>query len=323
MSPFTPIILVGENLGLRHRHLNSVVTETIQQCVPFQQIQDLPEQTPVDRLFKIDLASKLRNVDYILQNIKDEDMLYVSRALKAKWLLEQQHQSIINPKYLEENLYPYMVTTAVSKFKNWLYLHLKDPQRCEDFYKYYSESKFNYAIKFLGRCHVEFIISEAPNILEKLSPHHFKILCEKCPQVAKIYFDNILDDDELKIKFLDHNQGFYNSLKVVLKLDAHIFFEITEKYFGNRYNRSFTKYIMAHHRDRVDKKPELYASMLLNMQALAECLSSEESKEFVLILARASYLSNHVDYKFVEPSLRGSLLKREQLLRNLFLWKKR
>ncbi|XP_030031913.2 uncharacterized protein LOC115448580 [Manduca sexta] len=317
MSSFTPIILVGENLGLRHRHLNSVVTEAIQQCVPFQQIQDLPEQTPVDRLFKIDLASKLRNVDYILQNIKDEDMLYVSRALKAKWLLEQQHQSIIHPKYLEENLYPYMVTTAVSKFKNWLYLHLKDPQRCEDFYIYYSESNFNYAIKFLGRCHVKFIILEAPNILEKLSPHHFKILCEKCPQVAKIYFDNILDNDELKEKFLDNHQGFYNSLKVVLKLDADIFFEITEKYFDNRYNRSLTKHIMAHHREKFEKKPELYASMLLNTRALAEYLSSEESKELVLKLVRATYLNRQIDYKYVEPLIMRLPIKERSAFKNL------
>ncbi|CAB3236625.1 unnamed protein product [Arctia plantaginis] len=70
-----PLKLLGDNLGQRHRYLNSQVNLAIaagQDC--FQDIEALSEQTAVDRLFKIDVANRVKNIEYILKNLRDDDL---------------------------------------------------------------------------------------------------------------------------------------------------------------------------------------------------------------------------------------------------------
>lgn len=74
--PSLPIKLSG-NLGERHRQLNSLVEESYKNG-DIQAIRNLPEYTPIDRIFKIDVASKFKDVEYIMHTLKDQDMLYVS-----------------------------------------------------------------------------------------------------------------------------------------------------------------------------------------------------------------------------------------------------
>ncbi|KAI8428320.1 hypothetical protein MSG28_002514 [Choristoneura fumiferana] len=75
MTQFIPITLSGNTLGQRHRQLNYLVNDTCKSSIPFEYIQHVSESSPIDRLFKIDLAWKHKNVDYIVQNLKDTDML--------------------------------------------------------------------------------------------------------------------------------------------------------------------------------------------------------------------------------------------------------
>ncbi|XP_062531575.1 uncharacterized protein LOC101743491 isoform X2 [Bombyx mori] len=299
-----PITLTEPNLGKRQLRLNSMVNEAYENSISFAEIQNLPEKSPVDRLFKIDMASKLRNVDFIIQNLRDEDMLYVSRALKSKWLLDPAHEAMMTPQWLEDELFPTMFTTAVSKMKNWLYLNLKDELRCQKFYQFYKEKEFRYAMKFFVHCSQDYINSEVREILGRLSPQHFKILCEKCPQVAEMYFNEVHSDDEILTKFLDNQQAYYIGLKGILKQDPTTFFKISEEIFEKKYNPSLTRYIMKHHRDKFNRKPELYAALLLHTKTLAQCLSAEECKQLVLRLARANYLSYWFTYSNVEPLIK-------------------
>ncbi|XP_062531576.1 uncharacterized protein LOC101743491 isoform X3 [Bombyx mori] len=299
-----PITLTEPNLGKRQFQLNNMVNEAYKNSISFAEIQNLPEKSPVDRLFKIDMASKLRNVDFIIQNLRDEDMLYVSRALKSKWLLDPAHEAMMTPQWLEDELFPTMFTTAVSKMKNWLYLNLKDELRCQKFYQFYKEKEFHYAMKFFVHCSQDYINSEVRDILGRLSPQHFKILCEKCPQVAEMYFNEVHSDDEILTKFLDNQQAYYIGLKGILKQDPTTFFKISEEIFEKKYNPSLTRYIMKHHRDKFNRKPELYAALLLHTKTLAQCLSAEECKQLVLRLARANYLSYWFTYSNVEPLIK-------------------
>lgn len=304
MNNFIPITLTEDSLGRRHRQLNDLVKKAFESGLPFQNVESVVDKSPVDILFKIDLASKLKNIDYILQNIKDDDLLYVSRALKSKWLLDSEYQYIINPVYLEKELFPHMVTPAISKLKNWLYVHLKDPQRCQEFYQYYNEKDNTYSIKFLKGCNIAFILNEVENILDKLTPHQLKILCEKSAKVAEIYYKNIEINDKLKDTFFNKEYKYFESLKVVLKRDPDIFFNISEKYFDKKFNKSLTKYILKYHKHIFNRKVELYVTRLLNMDAVAHCLSPEECKEIIIQLARAKYLSNWFSYKNVEPLMK-------------------
>ncbi|XP_026744021.1 uncharacterized protein LOC113505490 [Trichoplusia ni] len=298
----TPITLSG-NLGERHRRLNTLVREAGVRGASLQEFQALPEHSPVDRLFKIDLASQLGYVDYIIQNLQDDDMLYVSRALKSKWLVD--HHDVINPKHLESVLYPTMIKPAVSKLKHWTYINLRDPSMCQEFYLYYKENTFEFAIKYLPHCCNEFILQEVPTILAKMSSQHLKILSEKCPRVAEIYYNSLATDEVVRPRYLENQQSYYNSVKCVLKSDADVFLNITEKYFNmnsfRRLSPSASDYILRCHKHRFTNKPELYTAYLLHVQTLADRLSVEECQELVVRLARAKYLQHWFEYKAVEP----------------------
>ncbi|KAJ0170632.1 hypothetical protein K1T71_014003 [Dendrolimus kikuchii] len=306
--PNVPIILTGDTLGERHKNLNSLVDDAFKSGLNLQELQSVQEHSPVDRLFKIDLASKLRDVDYLMKMLKDDDLLYVSRVLKSKWLLENEYQNIMNADNLEENLYPHMITTAVNKMKRWISVNLKDEDRCQQFYEYYSENNFDLAIRFLTHCDVSYVLNEIPKILEKLDPFYFKVFCEKSPQVAKIFFDSLSTNKELVNLYLKKKVHYYNSLKVILKADSNIFLDITEKYFDKhsfkRLSSSATRYIMRNCKDRFMKKTELYTAWLLDVETIAGCLTTAECKEVVVKLARADYLSRWFSYKEVEPLIK-------------------
>ncbi|XP_075987790.1 uncharacterized protein LOC142984226 [Anticarsia gemmatalis] len=303
MASLLPVSLSGDTLGQRHRHLNSLVEQAASDQASCNDIEALPEQTVLDRLFKIDLANKLKNVHYILKNVKDDDMLYVSRALKSKWLLE--HHDVIDPKYLEETLFPNMITPAISKMKNWLYIYLSDPQRCQQFYQYYKETQFDFAVKFLSHCDYEFVLNEFPNIMSKISPHCLKVLAEKYPKLVKIYFDALASDDVLVKRYLQDAQNLYKSIRCILKTEPDVFLDITEKYHtlgsGKRLSPSATDYIMRFHKSRFMCKAELYCAYLLHLPTVAKLLSVEECQEIVMKLARAQFLSWWFTYKNVEP----------------------
>ncbi|PZC71569.1 hypothetical protein B5X24_HaOG212973 [Helicoverpa armigera] len=306
MAPLTPVTLSGDNLGQRHRHLNSLVREAHESGAKFPDVEALPELSPLDRLLKIDLAVKLQHVHYIIHNLKHDDMLYVSRALRATWLVH--HQDIINPKHLEDVLFPEMLAPAVTRVKHWLYINLREPAMCQQFYQHYKPNSFDYAIKFLNLCSQDFILEEVPNILAKISCPYLKVLCEKCPRVAKIYFDALATDDDVKARYLAQEKVYYNSVKCVLKSDADVFLDITEKYFNmnsfSRLSPSATDYIVRCHKARLWSKLELYAAYILHIPSLAARLSVEECQEVVLQLARASYLQYWFSYKVVEPLIK-------------------
>ncbi|XP_075987986.1 uncharacterized protein LOC142984336 [Anticarsia gemmatalis] len=303
MASLLPVSLSGDTLGQRHRHLSSLVEQAASDQASCNDIEALPEQTALDRLFKIDLANKLKNVHYILKNVKDDDMLYVSRALKSKWLLE--HHDVIDPKYLEETLFPNMITPAISKMKNWLYIHLSDPRRCQQFYQYYKETQFDFAVKFLSHCDYEFVLNEFPNIMSKISPHCLKVLAEKYPKLVKIYFDALASDDVLVKRYLQDERKYYKSIRCILKTEPDVFLDITEKYhtlsFGQRLSPSATDYILRFHKSRFMSKVELYCAYLLHIPTVAKLLSVEECQEIVMKLARAQYLGWWFTYKNVEP----------------------
>ncbi|XP_026764902.2 uncharacterized protein LOC113523219 [Galleria mellonella] len=304
MSTLLPISLCGKNLGERHRHLNTLVEESYQKAVPFESIQNFSEQSAIDRIFKIDLASKYRHIQYIIQNLKDDNMLYVSRALRCLWLLEPQYRDVINPTYLENVLFPEMLTTAVNKMKHWIYQHLRDAERCQEFFLYYS-SNIDIAIKFLWHCTTDFISDVFGNILENISPQHMKFLCEKCPQAVKIYFDMLPKNKKLLSIYLANEMKYYLSIRSLLKIEAELFLDITEKYYNTykfkRFSSAATFYIMDKHRGRFNNKPELYTAMLLDTKALAKCLSTSEVKDLVLKLAQAKYIDSWFSYKNIEP----------------------
>ncbi|XP_061727029.1 uncharacterized protein LOC133532403 [Cydia pomonella] len=303
----TPSINLSGNLGQRHRSFNTLVNEAYLQNTPVPD-QKLPEESSLERLFNIDLASKNKNVDYIIYTLKDYDMLYVSRALKSLWFLDPEHSKIINASYLEHELFPQMTLPAVNKMRHWIQIHLKDPERCKEFYQYYKDQNFDIAAKFLWHCYNEYILGEFSDILDKITPKLLKRLSEKIPQIMKIYYDNLKNNEKLLKYYLENDSKFFANVKYLLKSDADVFFYIIENFFVHQefsaLNSAISKYIMKHHKNRFLCKPELYTVWFLDTKTVAKYLSSEEIKDLVFKLARAEYLNSWFSYQNVEPLIK-------------------
>ncbi|XP_059048600.1 uncharacterized protein LOC131843856 [Achroia grisella] len=306
-----PIQMIhGENLGKRHKRLNTLVNEAFANNIPFESLKGIQESSPVDRLFKIDLAAKYRNEDYIFEMLKDDDLLYVSRALKCNWLVQDsKYSSIINPIYLENELFPEMLTTSVNKMKHWISLNLKDQIRCQEFYQFYKEKDERFALKLLSKCSPDFFLKEMATIpIQKITPHFLKLLCEHWPKTAEIHLKKVIEtmtNTKRGYRQSTNTNGFLNCLQFLLKTDPDTYFYLIENIYDQKFkrlNKDATKYIMRNHRGRFDSKPELYTARLLNTTALAKFLNNEEIKELVIKCARAEYLGyDWFSYKFAKP----------------------
>lgn len=338
MSPRIPITLVGDNLGKRHQYLNTAVSETLRLGEPINDVLELSEKSTVDRLFKIDLAVKQKNVQYILKNMKDADMLYVNRALKAKWLLEEQYKDIINPVKLESDVYPEMILPAVNKMRHWIHLNLRDEIRCQEFYLYYSVNNHKLAIKYLLKSPADFIIKEIPFFFNDdstycdtaprhyMTPHYFKMFCEKNPLVAKLVYDKIDQNNYFRLSYRYQQDEYFKSMKCVLKVEPDIYLDIVENHCTkNQFTKlsaGATKFVMTHKKDRYSQKPELYAAWLLDVKELARCLNGKECEDLVIQLARSKFLDPWFNYKNVEPLIkRVDKEKRVDFIERIFVRK--
>ncbi|XP_039761579.1 uncharacterized protein LOC120634821 [Pararge aegeria] len=323
MAVHFPLTLPGSTLQDKHRNLNSFVNEIFKKNISIQDILQQTETSPIDLIFKIDVASKYRNVEYILENLKNNDMLYVSRSLKCFWILENEYCDIINPEFLENKLYPEMIKPAVNKMKHFVQLHLKDKERCQEFYNYY-KSSFDDAFDFFRHCSNEFITTEFPNVIDKLSYKQLKIVYEICPSTCKLYFEIIPTSRAALKKFTDSSPKYFNCIKSILKYDGNTFLDIVEKYFDSStfdaYGPSVTEYIMKNYRNRFDAKSELYATSILNIKTIAANMTSDQAKELILKLARAEYLDYWFSYKRVEPLIkRLKLEERSSFKKQIFV----
>ncbi|XP_037974377.2 uncharacterized protein LOC105387949 [Plutella xylostella] len=275
-----PLVLEGETLGKRHEHFNKLVNDAIKSKLSFEGIKTLEENSDVDRLFKIDVASSSRNVEYILETLQCEDMLYVSRAIKkSTWLVtEQQYAHIVNPQYLNETLFPLMMAKAASKFLLFIRLNLKDEARAQEFYNYYESTDLKTALKWLPNC--------SPAVIDKAVEKHcnlleidlFKRLCERSANVLVIF-----------AKKYDH---YYNKNQYI-KSVMFLMNTITEQYLdiietGDSYSRrmpnfgpKYTEIIMKKCPERIVQKFEMYATSI-HVPTFVKYYGKEKIKDFLL-----------------------------------------
>ncbi|KAJ8712959.1 hypothetical protein PYW08_008263 [Mythimna loreyi] len=180
-----PLMLEGETLGEKRRHFNRLVEDAI--ADKHYELRNIrADDGDINNLLKIDIAIKTRNVDYIIEVMKSNDMLYAATAIKkSTWLItEQQYAHIINPEYLHTQLLPSMNPKSFNKLMLHIRLNLKDETRVEAFYEYLKESDSAY--KWLQNCSIPFIENVIKN--ERLIPLSlFKRLCRRSPEFIPCY----------------------------------------------------------------------------------------------------------------------------------------
>ncbi|XP_013164081.1 PREDICTED: uncharacterized protein LOC106115282 [Papilio xuthus] len=285
------INLKGHNLPERQKELNKRVRDATKKNIPFESVRDKHEATDVDKLFKIDLASNYKNIDYILNTFKCGDSLYISRALKCSWIFEDEYSNIINPDYLHQNIFPFMSIKMKKKLLVAIYTHLKSEERIIAFYNYCIEKKLTtIAHKFLIITPDNFkldIINKGLNL---------KDVWEESVFLKNFFGDSItLLEAYSKTKDGAHKVRRYlldlrhlYSVSDVKYLDLiEIFVHIEYRMKSDELGLRMSKDIMKKHKDRVLKKPLLYLS-ILNKTQVVKYSTIEDAKSFAVALLPSS-----------------------------------
>ncbi|KPJ20704.1 hypothetical protein RR46_00115 [Papilio xuthus] len=185
-----PVELHGNTLGERHKNFNKLVKESNQHSLNIDEANI--NESDISNLLNIDVANTNKNVEYILKTLTCSDLLYVTRALKnCDWLInDEKYTHIINPEYLNVNLYPKMQTKAVLKLQHLIQLKLRDELRAEQFFKY--ETKSSAAVKWLPKCSIEFIENNFSKYKNEIKIPILRRLCEKSIIFLEKYADGKL-----------------------------------------------------------------------------------------------------------------------------------
>lgn len=276
------MILTGKNLGERQRELNNKVNEAFSNKVDFEHVRYEPEHSDVDRLFKIDLASKYKNLDYILETIKCGDSLYVSRALKSSWLFEDEYSHIINVDYLHNELFPYMSFKMVRKLLTIVSMHVKD-EKIIEFYNYCKKQRLTQnSYKFLVRTSESFRLQNVPDVNSLIDKQMLTYYIGDSFPIATYCFENTPESEHNDMlaqfsylyavsadKFLDMLEKFWSD-------DG---FELNQKAIGLR----ISKDIMTKHKTRLYNLPLFYLR-IVRRPVLLKFSTVQDAKFYLTVL---------------------------------------
>ncbi|KAI5644641.1 hypothetical protein NE865_03293 [Phthorimaea operculella] len=278
------MILIGKNLGERQKDFNNRVNDAVAKKVNFDLIDAQKEETDIDVLFKIDVAAKYKNIGYILKILKSEDVLHIERALKTcDWLYDEEHVDLINPDYLQDNVFPHMSMKMQRKLLNTISLHVKDETRAEIFYNYCKKENFKHAsYKFLihtsETCKLEFIDSCIFGKEIFFRKGNLRLLVGNSSTLADSYLKKM--GDVLTEEFLLDNNFLY-FLSSERYLDAmetkYNWFEATHC----KFSKKATEDIANKYKSRILAKPKYYLRRL-DLKTLVKHSSQEEIKQYAI-----------------------------------------
>ncbi|CAK1590340.1 unnamed protein product [Parnassius mnemosyne] len=264
-----PLQLQGNTLGEKHKYYNKLVQELIDKQRPEYLAKINYDEPDLDNILKIDIASSNKNVEYILEVFKCEDMLYVSRAIKQSiWLVtDEQYAHIINPKYLQSQLFPHMSSKAINKLMLYIRMNLKQENRVEEFFNFYKEIDVAVALKWLPNCSLEFIQNAIKTYADIFKVQLLKRLCEKSIILLETYvkqrdqhsicavmnattflinnhFEKYLEIME-SVKEHEIPQLKAKHTKLIMEKKPQIIIDSFEKYANNIHLATFVKYLKA------------------------------------------------------------------------------
>lgn len=276
------MILSGTNLGQRQHDLNNKVKEAANKNLDFQQIIQSPEKSDVDKLFKIDLASKYKNIEYLIEVLKSGDSFHIIRVLKHGWMYDDKYSHIINVDYLEHNVFPYMSAKMKRKLLTNISNNVTNENRLKYFYMYcVSKHLCHNATKFLLHTSENFKLNAIQTQMHKL---------KNLDENLKFFIGNsfILAQAYLKEKVYGRNAVFYE-LGYLYSLSNVEYLDILERFFKDEDDQPrclglrISKDIMKNHKKRVLHKPLLYIP-LLNRSILVKYSTSEDAKSYLKAL---------------------------------------
>ncbi|XP_039760483.1 uncharacterized protein LOC120634139 [Pararge aegeria] len=291
-----PLMIEGVTLGQKHRNYNKILNEEIGKN-PTKLIAAINSEEPdLDNLFKIDSACKIRNVEYILEILKSDDMLYISRVIKkSTWLItDQQYAYIINPAYLYNDLYPQMTSKAFNKLVLHIRLNLDDEKRVEEFFNFYKQNDLDKAMHWLPRCSIGFIEGIIRNHANDIPKNLLKRLYEKSFTFLDILVQNY--NGSYYVYQLIEPGMFLLKRNLEKLLDI---FETLKDGDTPKFGRKYTKLVMEKCPERIKKNLEKYVDVL-DLTVFAQYLKREEVKNFILTHIKNNKTRSWFTYKNIK-----------------------
>lgn len=260
----TMIELTGINLGERKKELNVKINDAINKKVNFEEINSQTEISDSDKLYKIGVASKYKDVEYIISILKSGDSLYISRVLKCFWLYDNEYSYIINPKYLHENIFPLVPLKLTRKILTAISLNLGDQRRGLEFYSYCDKMQhMNIANKFILFIPEEFKLESLKNknVLNKLnvSDEFLRLFVGNSFVLAEAYYNTTADVIQINTLYRLRHLYFVSNIKYLemlkKKMTNHC---VSSKQIGLR----ISKDIMKKYKEIVCKNPMICLHLL-------------------------------------------------------------
>lgn len=289
-----PLVLEGDTLGQKHKYYNKLVHEAVSNKQAIE--PTLSDEDDLQNLLKIDVACKTRNVEFLLNVLKSEDSLYVSRAIKnSKWMItDKQYAHIVNPEYLHTQLSPEMTSTAFNKLMLSVRLNLKDPDRVENFYKYIAERNCEASYKWLQHCSVTFIENEIKNDDYDIPIH---IICRLVEKSLSI-FEKFVKTSSYSRYQLIIDTIFLATINPEKYLD--VLETVDNQRMGIKFNAKATATFMTRCPNRILDKFEFYARALHLPTFVKYIKKQQDIKAFLLNLAKNDKMKWFFTYSYME-----------------------
>ncbi|XP_048007148.1 uncharacterized protein LOC125242387 [Leguminivora glycinivorella] len=302
------IKLQGKNLCERHKEFNIKVNEAAKSDVDFRVLKTIKEHSDVDRLFKIDLASKCRNIDFIIDQLKCGDSLYITRALRCAWMYGNEYAHIFNPSYLHDKIFSLMSVKMKHKTLTAISVNVRNEFRAQVFYEYCMNQKMTkHAYKFLMFTSESFkqkFLSNEENF--KNTKHQHCI--------------SLIGNSFLLAETYGKMGGHIKNISYLYSIDEDKYLDLYEKYTTPlnymehvRVGAKMSRSILKKHKNRILKDPLLYLSMLKTSEVI-KCSSPEDAQVYATALlpndVKEFWETNYyVTYKYILDLIKTDLFK--------------
>lgn len=273
------INLKGKNLCERRKEFNFKVTEAVKSKLNLEDVE-CAEDSDMDRIFKIELASKYKNVEYLLEELKSSDSLYVTKALKCEWLYSSDYAHLINPEYLHHHIFPSMSFKLKRTTLKTISIYVREETRSQLFYEYCMDTKQrDIALKFLI-----FTSESFKNEIIKDDSRFYGLNRRSKTD----YFRNYIGNSFMLADAYGNRKGSITDLTYLYSLDEEKYLHLFEKHteifnsvtvYGVKMSRS----ILKKHKERILRKPLLYMNVLKRSELL-KYSSSEDAKVYAVAL---------------------------------------
>ncbi|KAJ0171894.1 hypothetical protein K1T71_012657 [Dendrolimus kikuchii] len=284
------VVLTENGLNKRHREFNRKVIEAVEKNLNFDDVKVEGNESDIHNLYKIDLASKYRNIDYILEVLKSGDSLCIARALKCIWMFEPEYSHIINPQFINDELFPHLSLKSKKKLLTTISKHVTNEQVAFDFYEFCNSLKFYHnAFKFLLYTtedkRIE-LLSKNPYLLDGKAPH-IKNFIGNSLNLAITYLkvvqpgrrENILHNLNYLYTVRHIGQKYLDLIETYHKIYESNSWYYKPKKFGLR----MSKKIILKHKDRIYKKPRLY-TQLIKESMFTKYSTVDDAKYYLTVL---------------------------------------